>query len=254
MAATPTACPALVAAMSAPIEISIARLFNEYGWDGSGTLENLVQLKSTLELFEIDCTPSLGTGDLTEPRVFKKRTVPGVELTIRREVAEGESSTLEFKSSLAFDRKKAQFKPDLAAREYLSNEVVFSALKTVGAFLNSYGGTLLVGVRDDGTFCGVEDDYSLIRKPEQQFDGWELHFRDLLEAHFVNGRAVNAYVAVQKASVDGVCIARVQVAPRSQLTFMRWEKQTQLYVRSGNRSTPIPFEELEHYFDLRKRY
>ncbi|HEX6572993.1 MAG TPA: DEAD/DEAH box helicase family protein, partial [Steroidobacteraceae bacterium] len=65
-----------------------------------------------------------------------------------------ESQHLEYKSSLRVTKDGQLYKP-----------LETASLKTVAAFANSRdGGTLLIGVTDDGTPCGLEPDYETLRK------------------------------------------------------------------------------------------
>lgn len=68
-------------------------------------------------------------------------------------LAEGESSRREYKSSAFFSHKNAHLNP----------EVLFEAsvLKPVAGFLNANGGTLLIGVDDDGKILGIQADLAL---------------------------------------------------------------------------------------------
>lgn len=248
------ACPSLVSAISAPIESSLASLFAEFNWQATDTLGNLLRLADTLEYYGLECLPSLTQGNLEEPRVFRKKMQEDLQNIIAQEIADGESAYLEFKSSLVFDRDKAQFKPDLPIKEYYSNEVLFSVLKTIAAFCNTGGGTLLIGVHDNGSAIGIEDDYQLLKKPEQMFDGWELLLRDSIEGSFLSGRSINSYVAVSRGALSGKTVCRIQVAPKSQLSFVKKANAVELYIRSGNRSVPIPFHEIERFFDLNKLF
>src|SRR2546426_5483834 len=61
----------------------------------------------------------------------------------------GESKTLEFKSSLRWHFKENR-KDD--------GMVTHSVLKTIAAFLNTEGGDLLIGVKDDRSIVGIEHD------------------------------------------------------------------------------------------------
>lgn len=49
--------------------------------------------------------------------------------------------------------------------------------KTVAAFMNSGGGTLLIGVDDDGKLIGLGPDYATLKSPDA--DRFELWIRDL---------------------------------------------------------------------------
>ena len=61
-------------------------------------------------------------------------------------IAGGESGSVEFKSSLRWDLKKGE-------RNRALEGVI---LKTLAGFMNSEGGTLLIGVADDGGVVGIE--------------------------------------------------------------------------------------------------
>ena len=65
-------------------------------------------------------------------------------------ILEGESGELEFKSTLRWDTKEGALNKKL-------EEVI---IKTVAAFANSQGGTLLIGVADNGEVLGLDADYN----------------------------------------------------------------------------------------------
>jgi len=82
---------------------------------------------------------------------------PGVATTvdpaaaIKDLIAKGESATLEFKSTARWNVKIAQ--PDTKMERVI--------VKTIAAFLNAKGGTLIIGVEDDGKVYGLHEDYKL---------------------------------------------------------------------------------------------
>jgi len=63
-----------------------------------------------------------------------------------------ESDRLEYKSTFQWDVRRNCENKDLR----------FSTLKTIAAFLNSEGGTLIIGVEDNGNIFGLEKDLSLL--------------------------------------------------------------------------------------------
>ena len=72
------------------------------------------------------------------------------EKRIQQMIAQGESTTLEFKSTLRFNKREGKKKDKV-----IEHQVV----KTICAFLNSrFGGHLLIGVDDEGNVLGIEDD------------------------------------------------------------------------------------------------
>ncbi len=80
------------------------------------------------------------------------------------EVAQmGESDRLEFKSSARWNLRTDK-------RDEAMEEVV---AKTVAAFMNSAGGTLLLGVDDTGSLIGLGPDYSTLKQPDaDRFELW----------------------------------------------------------------------------------
>jgi len=91
-------------------------------------------------------------------------------------LASDESERLEFKASLRepVDRNPADKRPLGELRRAIEREVI----ETLAAFLNTDGGTLVIGVKDDHTIAGVEVDYPWV-KPRSR-DGWRLTFDHLV--------------------------------------------------------------------------
>jgi hypothetical protein len=78
-----------------------------------------------------------------------------------------------------------------------------SVLETVVAFLNTEGGTVLIGVADDGTIVGIEKDLSAVG--QHGWDGWSNemtnHLRDRI------GPDVGASVKIRSEKVKGHLVA-----------------------------------------------
>ena len=91
---------------------------------------------------------------------------PGLD-PIADVAARGESDTREFKSSARWNMRTQQ-------RDDAMETVI---AKTVAAFMNSGGGTLLIGVDDDGKLIGLGPDYATLKSPDA--DRFELWIRDL---------------------------------------------------------------------------
>jgi len=83
-------------------------------------------------------------------------------------ILQGESKHLEFKETLSWDVRK----------EEKAKHIETSVLKTISAFLNTDGGTLLVGVNDDGEILGLEMEIQKLHRGKQ--DKFLLHFKNLI--------------------------------------------------------------------------
>ena len=129
----------------------------------------------------------------------RQRTCPIGEL-IR---PDGETRFLEYKSTLRWDVKKGE------KASYLEDSVV----KTIAGFANSrYGGTLLVGVADDGTIYGLEDDYATFSKRGERGDRdlWGQHLKNLLDRL---GKSILTIVDWDFFTIDGEDICRINIDP-----------------------------------------
>lgn len=121
-------------------------------------------------------------------------------------IARGESNQIEFKPTIIynFDTGKGSIK------------VKWIIAKVICSFLNSNGGTLLIGVRDDGTVQGLDYDYSLFESGQK--DKVLLELDDLISRYFGSGRKPLIDGVIQE--VNGKEILVVEVAPSAKPVFL----------------------------------
>ena len=89
-----------------------------------------------------------------------------------------------------------------------------AAIKTIAGFANSwYGGTLLIGVADDGTVHGLEDDYNTFSKRGQigDQDLWGQHLQNLIRNRL--GDYALSLTAWHFHKINGNDLARIKVNP-----------------------------------------
>lgn len=130
-----------------------------------------------------------------------------------------------------------------------------AALKTIAAFQNSAdGGTLLIGVSDDGSVHGVGTDYqSLMKSGKGNRDLFELHLNNVLVAGLGGAAATN--VAAVAHTVDEKDLWRVHVRPSAfpvEATVTvdvkgQFERKTSFFVRIGNATRSLEADEREKY-------
>jgi len=154
-------------------------------------------------------------------------------------IAEGESDELEFKSTLRCDLKDGSVNKRL-------EEVI---LKTVAAFANSQGGTLLIGVSDDGEVLGLEPDYLSLGGVDR--DKFELHLRNLLNQQFGTG-FVTSRVAIGFHEVGEKEVCQIETSPAKEPVILKVKDKNgqateKFYARSGNSSQEIPLSEMTAY-------
>ena len=124
--------------------------------------------------------------------------------------------------------------------------------------MNTRGGILYLGVRDDGHPVGIEADYAFLKPEKRGPDGFELVLRDLIKDRFFRGNSINDSVDARFITLNdmGCTIARIEVVPGPQLAFLRGPKDQsyRLYRRQGNRTTEVRIEEFEDFLAIRKQY
>ena len=115
--------------------------------------------------------------------------------------------------------------------------------KTVAAFLNSSGGTLVIGVDDAGRALGLDRDYATLRTPDA--DRFELWLRDMLSTSL--GKNAAALPRIRFADIDGheVCAVRCPRSPEP--VFVAQGGSTDLWVRVGNSTRAFGVDEAVTY-------
>jgi hypothetical protein len=154
-------------------------------------------------------------------------------MTLNDFISRGEGPQLEFKSSIRWDRKIESVNKDL--------EKVIA--KTIAGFMNHDGGTLVVGVTDEGSIVGVEQDMATLRKPTR--DGLALHVTEVLSKYL--GETVAAVVDYSLAGVDAKTVLVLSAAAATQPVFVEGADGPEFYVRSGASTRPLNVKEATDY-------
>jgi hypothetical protein len=161
-------------------------------------------------------------------------------------IKQKESATLEFKSSARWNLKEN--KPDKTMEEVI--------LKTVAAFLNSEGGTLLIGIADNGKVVGLQHDYK-IHKKQPDRDGYEQFLTQLLlRDNFGLDLSSHIKFSFHTIELEEICQVKISKSPRPvYLTTKNKQGQVeeQFWIRSGNSNQQLTiskfYDYCKHRFD-----
>ena len=146
-------------------------------------------------------------------------------------IKEGEKRNLEFKSTLRIN---------LHTKE-IDKKIELSVLKTIAGFLNSNGGTLLVGVNDAGEILGIKND----NFPSS--DKFNLHFTNLIK-QFV-GRKFFQFLNFELVKIEDKSILKVDCFKSNKPVFLKFRENEEFYIRTGNQTIRIMGSELVEYID-----
>lgn len=136
-----------------------------------------------------------------------------------------EHKNLEFKSSFIYDVKKR------CKNKSLKKECT----KTIAAFLNSDGGTLLVGVEDDGNIIGVAQDLSYTKND----DTFILNFKEAVKNSLSVSVSNNVEWSLENVGI-GKKVLIVEVTPSP---FPCFHNGTEFFIRNNASSDQISSDE-----------
>ena len=117
-------------------------------------------------------------------------------------------------------------------------------VKTVAGMLNDHGGTLLIGVTDDGEPVGLDDDYALVKPPNA--DG----FVNWLDTLFDNslGHAGASRLLIRMDQVDSHDVCRIDIPASSRPIWVKNPNGTDtLYQRRNDSTRAVPTAELDTF-------
>jgi len=148
-------------------------------------------------------------------------------------IKNGETETLEFKSSARWDFRQNKTNKAL--------ELVI--IKTISGFMNHKGGTLLIGIDDEGNALGLEKDYNSLKKKNS--DGYEQFIVGLISSYIATDLCQNISVIFQ--IVDSSEICRVIVSPSQRPAFCQNGNNTHFFLRTGGGTRELNVKEATEY-------
>lgn len=155
---------------------------------------------------------------------------------VRELIEKGESETLEFKSTL---------RTNLYTKEQ-DRKIEQAVAKTIVAFLNTDGGTLLVGVDDRGEVLGIAPDTF----PNN--DRFHRHFSNVVKNHV--GQDFLPYISSALIKMKkGMYVLKVDCKVSNKEVFLSADGSEEFYVRTGPSSVKLEGSKLIDYVNRRFR-
>lgn len=168
------------------------------------------------------------------------------EAELWAQIARGENKHVEFKSTLLYDIKQA--------RETYA--VKHGILKTLAAFANSEGGNLLIGVTDERTVFGLDQDYTLLGTASsapaaERWDVFRLRLDALIQEAFGNAFFGLLDTTFVKMGQHEICV--VSVRPSAVPVYLQntEKKKSQFYIRRLSSSKDLTDREVTEYLKNR---
>jgi len=196
----------------------------------------LIHLQNELDIYE----KNLATAPKDVHEIDKKliSIIESIEIAnlndrVLQLIRKGESKKLEFKSTLRVNLYTK--KPD--------KKIEHSTLKTIVAFMNTTGGTLLVGVEDDGNILGIEKDKF------SNEDKFLLHFKSLLKDQI--GLEFDPLIDFEICKSNGKNVLIVDCKPSNKPVFLKDNNGEKFYIRTNPASDLLEGSKLIEYINRR---
>lgn len=167
------------------------------------------------------------------PKVFTSGKDEKKEEKLLNLINKGEGSKLEFKSTL---------RRNLHTNE-IDKKIENSVLKTLTAYLNSNGGTLLVGVSNSGEILGVEKDGF------ENEDKLNLHLSNLIKQKI--GKEYFSLIEFEIIKIYGKSVVKIDCRESPKPIFLKSDEGEEFYVRNGPASVKLEGSSLIEYVERR---
>lgn len=140
-----------------------------------------------------------------------------------------ENQTTEFKTSIVYP-------PSNNMRQDIKQQT-FNIMKVICGMVNSYGGTVYLGVYNTGTAKGLEDDLAYFEESKDKFD---LYVRSSIRAAL--GDQVNASIVIEHPDAGKHFVYAIKVTPSKMPVVLRLDNK--FYLREGTSTYSIDYTEL----------
>lgn len=157
------------------------------------------------------------------------------EINVEELINNGESEATEFKSTL---------RTNLHTNDK-DSRIELSVLKTIAAFMNSKGGNLIIGVKDDQEPIGIAAD-----KFDSE-DAFHQHLDNLIKEKI--GPHAYVYLHTHFEDYKGVRILVVECLPSRAPMYIKEGEIQKFYVRTGNSSNELTGSHERDYITYRFR-
>lgn len=155
------------------------------------------------------------------------------QISTKEIIEQGESDFVEFKSTLRWNLHSNR--KDKAIEN--------AALKTVAAFMNTKGGTLIVGVADDGNLLGLETDKFA------NHDKLLLHLTKIVQDRI--GALYIKYLHFSIETITEKDVLRIDCTPSTIPAYLKDGHLEHFYIRTGPATTNLRLSKVYAYIKER---
>lgn len=177
---------------------------------------------------------------------------------VRAMISAGESDRVEFKlqSLWSADLTKEEIFSSESAevRKYRTNASRLIIARSIAGFLNSNGGDLIIGIREDRILnqiqvVGIEDDYSKLLENDRNPDGYRRMLVDAVIRKYIPEvyDTASRFIHISFPSVSGKTLCHIHISPSDKPVFVDTGNEEHFFVRIDASTRSISGKKLTHY-------
>jgi predicted HTH transcriptional regulator len=160
--------------------------------------------------------------------------VQDIPLTLNDIITNGESSEVEYKSTLRMNLHTGN----------RDTKMELAVLKTIAGFLNSKGGILTIGVADDGTPLGIDADGF------ENEDKMSLHLVNLTKERI--SPSMMQFIHARFEDYDSCRVMVIECSKAKSPAFVKDGNIERFYIRTGPSTTELSASQTQEY--IKQRY
>ncbi|MBD3191886.1 MAG: hypothetical protein GF308_14660 [Candidatus Heimdallarchaeota archaeon] len=159
---------------------------------------------------------------------------------ILKRIKDGENRTTEFKAYLRWNEYTK--KPN--------NKLKFKVVKTIAAMMNSEGGILFIGVKNNGEIVGIEKDYATFNKGKQNRDGFQLFLNNAIKQYI--GLKYNIFYSIAFANIKKKDICIITIKSSDGPIYIKKKHDKDLFViRADGGNSKLNIKDAHEYIKMR---
>lgn len=195
------------------------------GWENMGYHEFLKKRRELMAASIRDAYQKLAGGEPTDSKASA--------LTVEQLVQAHEGTSIEFKSTLRMNLHTGE----------KDGKMELAVLKTIAAFLNMNGGTLVIGVSDDGEPVGISAD----KFPNE--DNMDLHLVNIIKDRI--GATSMLYISPRFDDYQDARVMVIDCQPSKTPVFVKDGGVERFYVRTGAATSELPPSQTQQFIKQR---
>jgi len=151
-----------------------------------------------------------------------------------------EDKNVEVKSSMLWNKRNNK----CSENDYLALEIV----RSIAAFMNSDGGSVIVGINPEKEIIGIEADFQCLGK-QKNWDGWQQRLQDKIKKFSSDYVLFLDSIKVTKCQSKSKIVAQILVSQGRKPAFTKSidNSQVDFYIRGINGIVPLYADGLADY-------